>query len=159
MPLHVEAFTEDDAPQIMSWILSEGFHNINDGIDPDENGHFHAVCPLNDSKSKMTVGKVVYTLFIDKEDKKIEVLDIDLVLNNENSTSLFFEEKLPKSSDSNEYYSAVTKETEQHLNIETVSRYVVNAEVEGTTQEVYLSAFPFELSIFENIEAFNSIWI
>ena len=70
-------------------------------------------------------------------------MDLDITLNNDSQVELLFATKLPQSSDSNEYYEAATVETEQHLIVETVNRYVIESEIE---EKRFRFAFPHSLT-------------
>lgn len=65
---------------------------------------------------------------------------------------------MPRPGEANEYYDVITTDDGLHFQIETANRYSIKGEVEGTTREVYLSAFPFMLDIYDNIEVFNEKW-
>ena len=157
MPLHLEALTEHGTTEILTWILQNPLQNANDAFGSQKNEKIYAVVsyPLSDSTTREEIGKYVFTVFTNMEQQCNEIIDIDIVLNNTNSTKLLFENRLSQSSDSNEYYEVVTKELDQHLVVETVNRYTVPDEIEGKEKEVFVSAFPFELTIFETVEAYN----
>ncbi|MBQ9558155.1 MAG: hypothetical protein IJU94_06075 [Clostridia bacterium] len=76
------------------------------------------------------------------------------MLSNDAPSLLEFCKKLPNSSDSNEYYEVITEDG-RHLAVETVNRYAVPDELEGTKREVYASALPFELTVFRDEDAYN----
>ena len=75
---------------------------------------------------------------------------------NENPTKLNSLKKLDESSESNEYYH-VECENENHFEVETVNRSAIENEIEGQKHEVYVSAFPFELNVYDNIDDFNKV--
>lgn len=155
MPLHLEALTEKNHPELLSWILQEELQSIDDAFAQSGKRYFLGTTPLVDKKKGREIGKYVFTFFSNMEQKRNEILDLDIVLNNNTPTEIVFEKKLPQSSDSNEYYEIVTKESEHHLIIETVNRYVKEQEIEGKTLPVYISAFPYELTVFKDEKAFN----
>ena len=63
---------------------------------------------------------------------------------------LHFEEKLQQSSEANEYYEVVTHDG-LHFQIETVNRYSLKQEeIFGTDQNAYLSAFPFQMDLYNS---------
>lgn len=155
MPLHLEALTEKDTPEILSWILGEELQSINDAFAQSNKRYFLGSTPLRDKKSGKEIGKYVYTIFSNLEKQRNEILDLDIVLNNNTPVELSFDTKRKESSASNEYYEAVTLEKEQHLIVETVNRYVIEAEIEGKQVSVYASAFPYELTVFDDEKAFN----
>ena len=155
MPLHLEALTEKKHPELLSWILQKELQSINDAFAQSNKRYFLGTTPLVDKKKKQEIGKYVFTFFSNIEQQRNEILDLDIVLTNDTPTVVAFEKKLPESSDSNEYYEVVTQESEQHLIVETVNRYVEEREIEGETLSVYISAFPFELTVFKNEKDFN----
>lgn len=108
-----------------------------------------------DAQTGKQIGKYVFTFFSNVTEKRNEVLDIDIVLNSVAPVELEFLVKHPESSDANEYYEVQTTNTEQHLNIETVNRHMIPTTILDTKQTVYCSAFPFELTIFDNAAALN----
>ena len=57
-------------------------------------------------------------------------------------------------SESNEYYH-VESENENYFEVETVNRSAIENEIEGEKHEVYVSAFPFELNVYDTIDEFN----
>ena len=89
-------------------------------------------------------------------DNVLEIKDIDIVWDCDNTTLLKFNVLRDGSSDANEYYSVEVVEDGQHLEIETVNRHVINDSIEGTEREVFACAFPFELNVYENMDDFNS---
>ena len=88
----------------------------------------------------------------------LEIKDLDIVWNNDTPTRLQFNTLRDGSSDANEYYEAETVGDGQHLEIETVNRHAVKGDILDTEREVYISAFPFELSVYADIDAFNK-WV
>lgn len=155
MPLHLDSLMENSSPEILSWILQEELQNVDDAFAQSNKVYFLGSRPLQDVSTNRKIGKYVFTLFSNRKEQRNEILDIDIVLNNITPVPLRFEKKLPQSSDSNEYYEAIIADTDQHFIIETVNRYTIEKEIEGTTQEVYLSAFPFALTIFDSEKDFN----
>lgn len=155
MPLHLEALTEQNSTENLSWILQEELQSINDAFAQSNKRYFLGSTPLIDQKTGAEIGKYVFTFFSNIEQQRNELLDLDIILNNDSQVELLFEKKLPQSSNSNEYYEAVTVETDQHLIIETVNRYAVESEIEGKNVAVYASAFPYELTVFDDEQAFN----
>ena len=96
---------------------------------------------------------MVITLIVRPDN--IELVDTDIVLLSDHKTKLHFEEKLEQSSEANEYYIVYDLDQEKHFDIETVNRYSEPDEIEGKDKEVYLSAFPFQLDLFENEDEMN----
>lgn len=155
MPLHLEALTEQNSSEILAWILQEELQSINDAFVQSNKRYFLGTTPLVNQKTDKEIGKYVFTFFSNIEQQRNEILDLDITLNNDSQIELQFAKKLPQSSASNEYYEAVTVETEQHLIVETVNRYVIESEIEGKNVSVCVCAFPYELTVFDDERAFN----
>lgn len=159
MPPRFGAITENERPEIFAWILQDEFQNVNDAFSTKRDGKTLALASRSvfDSISGDEIGKYVFTLFVNAEERRSELLDVDIVLKNAIPARLKFEKKLPQSSDSNEYYEVVTGDLERHLVVETVNRYAVAEDIEGTERDVFVSAFPFELTIFESTEDLDKL--
>ena len=157
MPVRLCALTEKKTSDIFAWILQHELQNANDALATQVNGRTYAVAssPLYDLISGSEIGKFVFTIFSNIKMGRNEILDVDLVLNNTTPTVLAFEKMLPQSSDSNEYYEVITQESEQHLIVETVNRYAVSGNINRTERPVYVSAFPYQLTVFDSIKAYN----
>lgn len=158
MPLRFDSVSEGQITKILAWILKE-LDNIDDAFGTQKDGKTFALASRGffDKKTNNEIGKYVYTIFSNEKEQRNEILDLDVILNNDSPVTLSFERKLPQSSDSNEYYDIVTEEG-THLIAETVNRYVVPGEIEGSKQSVFVSAFPFQLTIFDSSEERNSFF-
>lgn len=156
MPLHLDAImSNSDALTILALIIQGGLSNLESCIASEDKLYFHSTRFMRDAITNEIIGKTVYTHKIDKKNKIIETIDIDLTLYNEQSVKLRFLEKLESSSDANEYYNAEIPGTYQRLQIETVDRYSVTGSITGTDQEIYASAFPFSLQVYDDIDVYN----
>ncbi|MBE5928814.1 MAG: hypothetical protein E7267_05530 [Lachnospiraceae bacterium] len=154
MPLHLESITNDSQnSEILVWILQEGMNECDSVFITEDQKYIHIRYNITDNFSGQVIGKIVYTLL--HGENAIEILDIDIVWNNDVPTVLKFNTLRDGSSDANEYYEAETVDGNQHLEVETVNRHVVAEELLDTAREVFISAFPFELSVYENLDAFN----
>lgn len=119
----------------------------------DDKKSIHMTNYIRESNTNEIYGKVVITFKV--RDKDIEIVDTDITIKNNNPSNLYFEEKLEQSSEANEYYNVITEDG-SHFQIETVNRYVLKEEnIEDTDQRVYLSAFPFQLGLYNNEEEMN----
>ena len=157
MPLHLNSITNDSQnTDILAWILHDAIHDSSGVFITEDKRYSHLTNLIRDERTGKTIGRFVFTLFLDEAEKRMEVLDLDIVLDNPNASDLHFVRMLPDSSDSNEYHEVELVGGEQHLLIETVNRYVINGSVVGTNQSVHVSAFPFELSVYENMAALNT---
>jgi hypothetical protein len=110
---------------------------------------------LVDVLSGQRIGKLVYTMYRSADEKSLNVLDLDITLDSESTTELRFLEKLPASSDANEYYDVEATDEGQRLQVETVNRYLIRQEIENTTQTVRTSAFPFRLTVYKDLDELN----
>ena len=158
MPLHLNSLAntnEDLNAELLAHILGPAFEATNRGFAAKDDLHFVGSSDMVDEKTGEVVGYFIYTIWTNLKEQRNEILDLDIILFNEKTTPIRFLHKLPSSSDSNEYYDAETYGTEQHFQLETVCRYAVSEEILDTVRDVYISAFPFELSVFDNISAFN----
>ena len=154
MPLHLNSITNDGQnAKSIAWILQKGMDACDSVFVTEDMKYFHARCNIIDRLSGDAIGRIVYTLLLGE--KIMEILDLDIVWNNKTSTRLRFNTLRDGSSDSNEYYEAETVEEGQHLELETVNRHVVSTEILDTEREVFISAFPFELSVYADMKAFN----
>lgn len=158
MPVHFDSLTETKYSELFAWILQEALENCNDAFAQSNGKYFLGSAPFIDQKTGKEIGKFVFTFFSNIEQQRNEILDVDIVLNNDMSTEITFSKKLPQSSDSNEYYEAITAESGQHLIVETVNRYVEEREIEGETLSIYASAFPYGLTVFKNEKEFNKFF-
>ena len=155
MPLHLQSITNDDQrPEYLADLL------IAVGESPDE----LCVCQkkyilsrfiLTDENTGSPFGKIVYTLKVDDEEKAVFIIDLDITLDNESKTAVHFLSLRNGSSDSNEYYDAMTEEDQAHFELETVCRHVVEEDLVGTCRDVSISAFPFQLTVHNNIDEYN----
>ncbi len=154
MPLHLNSITNDRKNgEPLAWMLQKGIDEYDSIYVTEDQKYFHIRCNIMDSISGKAIGKLVYTIF--HCEKALEIKDLDIVWNNDATTQLRFNTLRDGSSDSNEYYEAETVEEGQHLEIETVNRHVIPEDILNTKREVYISAFPFELSVYADINDFN----
>ena len=162
MPLHLESILsskdENDKKresEVLTAILQKDIY-VNDLVFATKDGAKVILTKnlINELNNKI-IGKIVFTLSSNKEEKTLEVLDVDITLSNDNPVELCFDELLDGSSDANEYYEVYTP-YDIHFQIETVNRYTVEDEsLLDKTKSVFLSAFPFKLDIYNNIDEYN----
>ena len=154
MPLHLNSITNGGQnSEILTWMLQEGMDKCESIFVTEDQKYFHIRCNIKDRLSGDVIGKVVYTIL--HGDKSLEILDMDIAWNNDISTSIRFNELRDGSSDANEYYEAEVVGGGQHLELETVNRHVFEGELIGTEREVFVSAFPFALSVYADMDAFD----
>lgn len=154
MPLHLNSITNDSQnSELLAWILQEGMNKCDSIFITGDQKYFHIRCNIEDRLSGDAIGKMVYTLL--HGDKAIEVLDLDIVFNNNVPSTILFNELRDGSSDSNEYYEAEVVNGGQHFELETVNRHVIAEKLIDTEREVFVSAFPFALNIYADMDAFN----
>ena len=156
MPLHLNSITNDyENSGILAWIFSQA-SNSELGFASKTSNYFHLFKPLIDSKSNQQVARIVFTLKNNDAEKRLEVLDVDIVFENPQAAELEFLSLREGSSDSNEYYDVELKnEQNGHMSIETVNRHMIEGEITGSTRNVHLCAFPFKLSIYNSMDDLN----
>lgn len=156
MPIRMNAITNDSQnPELLANLVQvELQQRVKEAFATPDKAYFVCRSDMIDSITGEPFGHYVFTLHSDQEKRVNEILDIDITLDNPVPTSLSFLNMLPGSSDSNEYYNAETEDGSR-LQIETVGRYTVEGTLAGTTREVSVSVFPFQLTVFNNMRAFN----
>lgn len=156
MPLHLNSIINDSQnSDLLAWFFQHGMDEYDSLFITDDKKYLHIQRSLVDMISSETIGRLIYTIKFNHERKALEVLDLDIVMDNSNGSLIRFIRLRAGSSDSNEYYEIETVGEEQHLEIETVNRHTEPKEILGTERKVYVSLFPFELSVYEDINAFN----
>ncbi len=155
MPLHLESITSKEGSRIFAWILQNQFNEC-EGVYATKNKQYlHISKDIKDLNSGEKIGEFVFTTKIDQKKKTNELLDVDITFINPSNVQIKFIEKLKLSSEANEYYNAETKER-NHFQIETVNRYIIEGDLEDKTYNVNLSAFPFKLSLYDDIKSLNA---
>ena len=154
MPLHLNSITNDSQKaEPLAWILQKGMDECDSVFGTEDNKYFHIRGNILDRISGQPIGRIVYTIF--HTGKALEIKDLDIVWNNPTPTIIQFNKLRDGSSDANEYYEAETVDENQHFELETVNRHIVSEDVVNTKREVFVSAFPFELNVYTDIDAFN----
>lgn len=159
MPLHINAIIpEAKEEDLLEWIIGEALSQAKvKYVSQDE--HFLLLEKgIVDIGSQEIIAKLVYTMVKDEENKRMQLIDIDIVLKNDFTTELELLEKLPASSDANEYYDAEVVNKGGHLQIETVNRHTYKEELEGKNHKFYLSVFPFYVEVRKNIDEINELF-
>ncbi len=154
MPLRLDAIMSDQSSDVLAWLLEKELQSADDAFATKDGRYLHLSNTFLDAKTHASIGRYVFTLFRDEEHKALQILDMDIVLNNAFPVCLEFATRYEPSSDANEYYEVLT-EDEQHLCVETVNRHTVPGDILGTKQTVYVSAFPFKVSIYNNLAELN----
>lgn len=154
MPVHFDAIAPDNHESMAYSLMTKGLDSAEDVIESKDGRILHVIGYMYDS-SKERIGKIVYTLLREEEGKELSFLDIDLTLDGADAVELEFLKKLPQSSDANEYYDVEAVAGGQHLQVETVNRNAVEEEITGTSRIVRCSAFPYQLSVFDDIDMLN----
>ena len=155
MPLHLDSITNDNRDSsLLAWMLQEGMNDCDAIFISEDHLFFHIQKNIVDLITNDVIGRLIYTIKNNEERKTLEVLDLDIVLNNPNPSTLRFLD-LRSGSEANEYYEVETLEDEQHLEIETVNRHTEPGDLLKTERNVYISVFPFQLSVYESINEFN----
>ena len=158
MPVHFDSIMKNEEKEnsVFLGIVKKDLDNPSDVF---INGTKEIIIITKDifNKDDMEIiGKEVITTKLSKDEDSYEILDVDLELLNENKITLEFDSKLKESSDSNEYYNVHTVDNNIHFQIETVNRYQIeDKDIVNKIKDVYISAFPFVLSIFSTMEEVN----
>ncbi len=156
MPLHFGSITNDSQnPDLLASLLQE-VNNCETVLASADKQYLHLGQDIFDLRSRDKIGQFVFTLHINNERKALETLDLDITLSGGQTVDLRFLRLLPDSSDANEYYDAETADDEQHLQIETVNRHIIDADILDKVHTVRASAFPFSLSVYDDMDAFNA---
>lgn len=155
MPLHLNALTNKGQDEFLSYLLQDGLDQAEAAVGSEDKRILHLANPMWDASSGERIGKFVYTLLIDDAHKAFEVIDIDITLDSGETTELRFLEKLPQSSDANEYYDVETADNGIRLQIETVNRNFLTGDIVDTVQRVCACAFPFQLTVYDDMDALN----
>lgn len=157
MPVHFNFFIADKEEDLRKKLFSDIVTKYTEKADNvfvnDDKTKIHMTTFFKNIHTKKEIGKVVITLIVRPDN--IELVDTDIVLLSNHKTKLHFEEKLEESSEANEYYMVYDLEQEKHFDIETVNRYTIPEDIENKDIDVYLSAFPFQLDVFENEDEMN----
>ena len=155
MPLHLNALTNHHQDELLAYLLQNGLDHAEDAIAGEDGRILHLANPVWDAASGERIGKFVFTLLIDDARKALEAIDIDITLDSAETAELRFLEKLPQSSDANEYYDVETANDRIRLQIETVNRNFLAGDIVDTVQRVRACAFPFQLTVYDDMDALN----
>ena len=156
MPLHFNSFFNGSVGSaLLAYVFEQVLDKCTEGFGTPDRRHFHTRAAMVDSITGEPIGKLVCSMWANLEEQRNEIQDLDTTLDNPAPSRLSFLKKLDQSSDSTEYYEVETADTEQHLHVETVNRHIVPGELTGTTRDAFISVFPFELNMFDSIDAFN----
>ncbi len=158
MPLHMNSFNpEGDSRDLLNFIIQNGMDAPEFTTVSDDRMTVHLTKLMTDRLTGQRIGKFVTTLYKDLQKDSYGLVDIDLTFDGGKPVALRFLHKQPQSSEANEYYDVEVEGGGQHLLVETVNRqFARKDEIEGSVLEVCASAFPFRLSVFDDIETFNS---
>ena len=158
MPVHLNSIVKNKEKEnnIFLGIIKKDFNNSTNIFISEDKKIIIASKDILNKNNMEIIGKEVITTKLSHEDECFEILDVDLTLFNENKITLEFDSKLEESSVSNEYYDVHTIDNDVYFQIETVNRYKVeDKDIVNTKKDVYLSAFPFVLSIFNTMKEVN----
>lgn len=155
MPVHLGAITKDSpGSSLLSYLLRGGLDKADVVTVSKDKMFSHATYYMRDVATGDRIGKFVFTLQWGEKRKAWQVLDLDITLDSEEPVELHFLDRLSDSSDANEYYDVEAPEG-QRLQIETVNRHSVNSEIVDTTRKIRASAFPFRLTVYDDMDALN----
>lgn len=156
MPIYIDSFlktkNEKEYAKTCARLVGDYFNKSGSRVSPD-GVHFNSRCFVEDKSINGWVGQIVYTLKV--VDGTLMLYDCDVVFSASKPVELMFEYKLPCSDEATEYYDAFLEETDHHFQIQTVNRYAVKGDIEGTKQKVYLSALPISFVVAKDMEKLN----
>ena len=156
MPIHLQSLTaKSNDSGLLAALLQGALDHSDAAVISEDQNYIQMAQFLVDVLSGQRIGKLVYTMYRSADEKSLNVLDLDITLDSESTTELQFLEKLPASSDANEYYDVEATYEGQRLQVETVNRYLIRQEIENTTQTVRTSAFPFRLTVYKDLDELN----
>ncbi len=155
MPIRYESYAkEEDQARILNDIvvttLTKGFPAF---ISKDQKFLLIAY-PLENQSTKTIFGEAYILNKLNDEITNLEIQDVDLVIKNR-AKEIHLSDRLIASSDANEHYIAEYDSAE--FVIETVNRHAIwEDNLENKDYKVGLSAFAFQIGVYDNIEAYNS---
>ena len=156
MPIHLSSLTKkSDDSSILAEMLMGALDHADAAVVSEDRNYIQMAQFMTDLHTGQRIGKLIYTMFRNEKEKSLNVLDLDITLDSVGTTELEFLEILPGSSDANEYYDVASVNEGQHLQIETVNRNFIKQEIRNTTQAVRVSAFPFRLTVYEDLNDLN----
>lgn len=159
MPIHLQSITSiDDDSELFAALLRGALDHSDAAVVSEDKIYLQMAQFLYDTITGERIGKLVSTMFRNEAEKSLRILDIDIMLDSDHTCEMTFLEKLPPSSDANEYYEIMTVPEQQHLLIETVNRYFIKGEMKDTTQTVRACAFPFRISLYDSIDQLNEAY-
>lgn len=131
----------------------------NKGTDGEQYSHYTYF--MRDASSGECIGKLVVTVHhavkrkgLFKKETENKLIDMDLTIDSGEAIDMRFLNRLPGSSGANEYYD-VELAGHQRFQVETVNRHSITGSIEGKTQKVKASAFPFMLTVYDSLDAMN----
>lgn len=151
MPLHLDLITDNKPSDMLAGILQKDFYEADSAVVNKDKTYFTGSKSFVDKNGKDIIGKAVIS-GAQRTDHN-EVIDVDIVLKNNNAVEVEFCEKYDESSETTEVYEVECDDV--RFEVETVNRIAIEGEILNTKQKVYLSAFPFKVSLFNNIDEFN----
>lgn len=155
MPLHLESFIPEGKSENTLSVMVEGVRTADPLYISSDETVVHSKKRMKDAITGEEFGSIIYTLKIERPIEKLSIIDIDVVIDNDNKTRLKILNKLPGSSEANEYYDAEVIDQGGHFQLETVNRNACKDNIVDTEQEVFISAFPFSVEIHNDMEEFN----
>lgn len=155
MPLRLDAMMSDRSTAVLSDLLDQALHHPEDAFATKDGRYILLAKDILDEKTNTPVGHCIVTMAQDTDRKTLNILDMDIVLDNDAPVELRFVTRYESSSEANEYYEVISEDAGQHLCVETVNRHTVPGDILGTKQTVYVSAFPFKVSIYNGMGEMN----
>ena len=152
MAINFYAFTEDEniSQQFFAWVLRKAEEPMTELCAARGGTVRQREAQLQDELTGEPLGKLVYTL---GEDDK--VLDVDLLLQNQNTAELELLQEFGPFQEWNKNYIAAVSGSGQQFVAEAANRFVPGEDIEGGKVQASVSAFPWSIDIFASLKALN----
>ena len=156
MPLRLNGIRKNgDNDALINWLLNEGIQGCDSVYMAEDKKFLHMRREIPDLISGSRIGWLVFTVELNNEEHRLEILDIDIVLENDTPSRIRFLNLREGSSEANEYYDVEMADEGGRLAIETVNRHTVPGNLLDTERDVRISMFPFRLSVYKSIDDYN----
>ena len=156
MPLHLDSITPNSQDSsIIACILQKWINECDAVFATEDKKYIHMRKRITDILTNENIGQMIYTVFHNEVEKRLEILDLDIIMDSDATSKIRFLKLREGSSDSNEYYDVEAVAEGQHLEIETVNRHTEPRDLVDTEREVHVSMFPFQLTVYESIDDLN----
>lgn len=170
MPIHFEAITNDyKNSEMLAWLFGPCMNQGKEVFTTPKQDIIILRSDMIDIKTSEAIGKYSFLIWQNKKENRFEIQDVDVTLNNASATKIRFlenKEKKPKEKfhlfkrknsepEGNGCYEVELLDVDAHCLAEAANRYTVNTKLENTERDAFISAFPYQLNLFDDMEAVN----